>query len=343
MAGTVLLEKQDFECIRFNTDITEVESRALGAVSGKGPDRIKALLQKSKDHKDPWGAAIDSCHAPRATLRTGMAMGAANAAIATAGSEAAKACAFARHTINDVMQGLVDEGTLAEDDDEVINMHQVLLSVCRVERRLEVMKHGTDFIQEAALASTDASMRGIRTGLEQARTHCTRAVFGLDSGSRRTDQSKALQATCLNQPYVPTSLFGGRLPHALHELKQRQHDYTNMDGVVSSLGGGHMPKFDLVTEYQRQPFRGRPGQARGTGRGSNWRSNKRWEKKPGQGKPAAAGAPWKSRQQQQQQPKPQKNATTDRGGRGGRKRNRTRRGGGNTGNTNNGAGGGAKN
>ena len=114
----------------------------------------------------------------------------------------------------------MDEGTLAEDDDEVTSMHQVLLSVCQMERRLEVMKHGTDFIQEATLASTDASMRGIWTGLQQVRTNCTRAVFGLDSCPKRRDQTKALEAICLNQPYVPTSLFGGHLPHALHELKQ---------------------------------------------------------------------------------------------------------------------------
>ena len=344
VAGTIMLEKPDFDCIRFNTELTETESRALGAVAGKGPERVKALLTKSRDHKDPWSAAIDSCHAPRATLRTGMAMGSANAAIATAGSEALKACDFARRTIDEVMQGLVDEGTLAEDDGEVSTMHQVLLSICQIERRLKVIKHGTDFIQEAALASTDASMRGIRTGLEQARTHCTRTVFGLNSGPTRTAESKALEATCLNQPYVPTSLFGGRLPQALQELKQRQHEYTNMDNVVRDLGGGHMPKFDLVTEHQRQPFRGRPGQPRGNGqsRGQSWRKKKGW--KNTKDKPAAAGAPWKQRQQQQQQqPKQQQTANTGRGGAAGRRRQRSRRGGSNAGSTGNGADGGTKN
>ena len=75
---------------------------------------------------------------------------------------------------------------------------------------------------------------GLTTGLQRVRSHCARAVFSLDPGQNKTDQAKTMEGTCLIQSYVPTYMFG-------------QQDYTALNHVVKELGGGHMPKLDLVT------------------------------------------------------------------------------------------------
>ena len=76
--------------------VTDVEAKSMGAITGKGPERIQNICSQSKDHKDPWGTAIASCIAPRTTLKTSMAIGSANAAIAMARSEANLECDNAR-------------------------------------------------------------------------------------------------------------------------------------------------------------------------------------------------------------------------------------------------------
>ena len=146
---------------------------------------------------------MESCITPRATLWTGIAIGVANSAIASAGSDAIQECA---KCMSLCYPGLIDEGTLAEDDDDVADLHKVVQSFCMVERHLVVVKTSTDYVTEAALASTDASMRGLQMGLQQVHTHCTRAVFSLDHGQRQMDQTKALETTYLNRairPHLP--------------------------------------------------------------------------------------------------------------------------------------------
>ena len=297
LASTVHIQAEDFKCIRFSTGVTEVEAKSLGAITGKGPERILNFCTKSKDHKDPWGAAVASCIAPRTTLKTSMAIGSANAAITSARSEASSECERASELVADLIAGLVKDGILNAGDSDVQDMRTIIQSFSMIERRLNLIDQASEYIQEASLASTDASIRGLRTGLQQCRTHCTRAVFDLDSGQKQTDQAKVMEQTCLAQPYVPTSLFGGRLPHALHELRLRHHEFKQMNETVKDLGGGHMPKLDLVIR-QGQPFRGgRGGGGRGGGQTRNsWRTKDKGQKSFGK-----KGGGGKGNPQQQQQ------------------------------------------
>lgn len=296
LASTVHISSEDFKCIRFSTAVSDVEAKSMGAITGKVAERIQNLCTKSKDHKDPWGAAVASCVAPRTTLKTSMAIGSANAAILIAQAEARSECQIGCDFIADMIAGLIKDGILGPEDSDVQDLHTVIQSLSKIERRLFTIEKASEYIQEASLAATDASIRGLRTGLQQCRTHCTRAVFNLDQGHKRTDQAKAMEQTCLDQPYVPTSLFGGRLPHALHELRHRQHDFTAMHETVKELGGGRMPHLDLVVR-QNQPFRGRGG---GAGRGQNRQSYRTKDKKSYNQKGGAGRGKLQQQQQQQQ-------------------------------------------
>ena len=260
LSATVMINSTDYKCIKFSTAVTESEAKCLGAITGKGPDRILGMCTQSKDHKEPWGAAVASCIAPRSTLKTGMAIGSANEAVTSAGQEAKEESVKARRLLATVSTNLLRAfpDDLDQNSTVIQSLRNIRESMSKIERRMETVSHASKYITEAAMTVTDVSVRGLRTGLQQCRSNCTRAVFSLDSGQKRSEkQAKAMELTCLEQPYVPTSLFGGRLPHALHELRHRQKDFAEMNQTVRELGGGHMPKFDLVAK-QDQPFRRAP-------------------------------------------------------------------------------------
>ena len=60
-----------------------------------------------------------------------MLIGTANAVTGTAREEAAPKCKDAHHLLSDVINGIVDDGILAKDDDDTGDFHKVLQSIAR--------------------------------------------------------------------------------------------------------------------------------------------------------------------------------------------------------------------
>ena len=344
LASSVRVEASAYHTLRFNTDVTDEEKKVLGDVSKKGKDRVRQIVEKNTHHKEPWGMAIESCVAPRASLKVGAAIGSANAAVRQASLEARDECTVARRMLFETIEGLVEDGVLSKTGrykSDLADLRKVLQSFSKLDRRLEVADRGTAYVQEAALVNTDVAMRGLRTGLLQCRSHFTRAVFELDRGGKRSDQSKVWEDACLAQPFVPTSLFGGRLPHALREMQHRQKAYDELTSLVHGLGGARLPKLDMV--QTKQPFRHPAGQA-ASGQSSRQRRarDRHGRRSSGSRKGNQSGSYSKNAPQKTQKKDKKRSGNDGRTPRKGRK-NRPNKGGGGGGGggTGGGAGGGA--
>ena len=84
--------------------------------------------------------------------------------------------------------------------------------IAGAQRQARVAYDAAAYVLGAALANTDASARGLRTGLERCRTHCARAMFWLRNRVGKKGGSLAIEQAMLSLPFLPGSLFGGRLP-----------------------------------------------------------------------------------------------------------------------------------
>ena len=64
------------------------------------------------------------------------------------------------------------------------------------DHRLKMLEPANTYIGEAALVITDASMKGLRTGMTQCRSQCARHFFNLAPTPKQTDCQKAIKRVC---------------------------------------------------------------------------------------------------------------------------------------------------
>lgn len=147
----------------------------------------------------------------------------------------------------------------------------------QVNKTAQVLKSAASYGSDLVMASTDATTRGLRAGQGRFRTLVTRYLCqpkGGKQGKEQGTKSKiSIDGMCLAQPYVPSSLFGGRLPQAIAAAQQKLTLTQDISRSVTQLTGGSLREYDVPVG--QLPFRG-GGPQRG--------STRKWKGKPKKGK-----------------------------------------------------------
>ena len=258
LATTVRVRDDHYRnCCQFSTTVSDQECQALGSLTGKGPEEIKKIIEK--DRPEDWSAAVTACDTPRTTLKLAMTTGAACDAAREANEESVSLLDSAYSHAQRALDAMAVLGPTGEAIPEIAAACQAIRTtqaeLAGARRRCRVAAASASYAGGAALAATDASARGLRAGLERCRIHCARAMFRLRVRAGKKGGSSAIEQAMLALPYLPGSLFGGRLPHALQRLYEQQESVTSLGKLVASIGG-RMPQLDIPplrqNNYQNQ-------------------------------------------------------------------------------------------
>ena len=257
-ATAVRLQRPDYDGLaRWETDVTEQEARAMGARGGDGVTaRIRSIASnKAVDNTDAWQTANAAITTPRNTLKCSLALGAATEAASLATTEALE-------MVNQLLKQVA--ATPSEDP-----AHKPLLRTAQklgsVRRRLQVAQQAHAYTQDAAVAITDMSTRGLRAQVDNCRQHAIKALFDAH-GTMSAEQRAAVTRDVAECPFLPSSLFGGRLTQSLSSVASQQEGVQKMQDVVQRLGGS-LAEVDIPL----LPRASRPGRgAHRGGRGGSW-------------------------------------------------------------------------
>ena len=262
-ATAVRLQRADYNDLgRWETDVTENEARNLGARGGDGVTaRIRSIASsKVVDNTDAWQTANAAITTPRNTLKCSLALGAATEAASLATTEALE-------LVNRLLKQA--EATPVEEPAHK-PLQRIAQKLATVRRRLQVAQTAHNYVQDASVAITDMSTRGLRAQVDSCRQHAISALFDAN-GTMSAEQKAAISRDVAECPFLPSSLFGGRLTENLSSVASQQEGVQHMQDVVQKLGGSlalvDTPLLPQASRPGRGAYRGGRGGSRGSQRG----------------------------------------------------------------------------
>ena len=229
-ASAVRVHATDYkEYLRFSFRPSADFSGAMGAFGSpaEAVTSCMGLVEKQNTQAgERFKNAEEAARAPRDALRCALATGSANEAGMQAVHEASDLLSEVSSPAKDLLkrlkasvQTLEGEETLALDVEDVETISNLVQSCHAASRRLEVAQVAVDYVEESTQAAVDAAARGLRSALSRARQEFMTGFFSLTHVSsaakgKKSDTVKAqahLRGLAQQQPYMPSSLFGGSL------------------------------------------------------------------------------------------------------------------------------------
>ena len=328
-APTVRVPKRDYTTMcQFNLDVAESEAYSLGAqeelgreIRGKRGKQLSAAKKVALRYQKlpAWKAAEKSVAGPRDALKCSFAVGSAAAAAAEATREATSELVSARTKLDAFYKNLMTlqdnaGGQLPQEWGlDPVSMYDALASIDRIERRLGIVDNATAYCGMAAEASTDSAARSIRHAVSDCRSIALCELLK----SRPGNKASIVERKVLAQPYVPSSLFGGRLSISLDQLCDHQHEVTRHQRTVTQAGAGSLPLFDVNASILPQGSAGgsrrRPAGQGAAGQETDYveaypdtarPSRRRKPRNRGHGRESSRGQGWGQGGKQQQRAQP---------------------------------------